>query len=147
MDERDQCQYLGHPSGGLFYYQKKATKEIIFVETNDEVDAFIAGRLKQCPPHCIIDEHRPIFVSARGTGPRTVALDVFLPYSTESEGERQACVPLEDLLWLLDLGHISPERVRLGEGLEHCRRLFLSLFVQVGRAICSATSDGELEDY
>jgi len=147
MSERNVCQYLGHPSDGLFYYQKKATKEIIFVESNDEVDAFISGDLDQCPPHCIVDERRPIFVTPRGMAARTVVLDVFLPYSTEDEGEKQGCVPLGDLLWLLERGYVPPSRVKLGEGLEDFRLLFWALLLATGSQICNMDSQGNLEDY
>lgn len=147
MSDEQTCQFLGHPSDGFFYYRNLKTNELIAVESSDEVDRFIAGDFKNCPRHIVVDEHRPIFVCARGVGIRNVDLDVFLPFSTEDDGELQVCVSLKDLLWLLERRHVPHHRVMLGEGLEQVRLLFLALFTHASQAICGAGSDGKLEDY
>jgi len=135
MAEKDACQYLGHPSGGLFYYQKKSTGEILFVETNDEVDAFVSGELDRCPRFAVLDDHRPIFIGARAVGVGSVALHGNLPHSTMEHGEQHTGVPIADIEWLLERRYVKPSQIQFGEGLAEFRHFWKTLFEQIAISV------------
>ena len=132
MDERDSCQYLGLPSGGLFSYRKIAGGEIIFAESHDAVDSFITGALHRCPPFVVLDNHRPIMISARPSGISSVQLYGRLPHSSMEDGDQYAVVQISDVEWLLENRFISPDKIRFDEGLAEFSRFWKIIQDQMG---------------
>ncbi len=143
MSEQDECQYLGRPSDGLFYYKKKATGEIVIVETDDEVGSFVSGDFDGCPPHSIIRMDQDIVVEPLGVRGHTLNLNVVAQvtyYENGQSQERGTLIEPKDLMWLLSTGHIKAERVKLHQGFEQLRQVLCTMLIHSSVLFTEATA-------
>ncbi len=142
MSEQDKCQYLGRPSDGLFYY-KKGTGEMVIVETEHEVGAFMRGGSDHCPPHSIIRMDQDIVVEPLDVRGHTLNLNVVVQVTYYENGQGQnrgTLIEPKDLIWLLSTGHIKAERVKLHQGFEQLRQVLCTMLIHSSVLFTEATA-------
>lgn len=144
MSDEAVCQFLGRPSDGLFYYQIKDTEEILFVDSNDEVDRFVKGDFENCPEHSVIRKGQDIVVGVHGVQGTKVILDVVVQvvhFDGHGNGsQRGSLIEAKDLAWLLDSGYVSVNRVKLHQGLEPLRQILATILIHSSVLFTEATA-------
>lgn len=137
------CQFLGRPIDGLFYYRDNRNGDIFFVEEEHQVDAFLDGGFANCPPRSVILSGEDIVVGIHGAMGTKVVLDVVVQIIHFEKAGRQRRIALiegEDLVWLLEDGHVKPGQVKLHKSLEPLRRVLCTLLLSESAIFAKATA-------